>query len=151
MVRDFETHARILFNQKHGYSFAAHLRHNAEHFAHDERCKPLRGFIKNEQLRIEQQRASDREHFLLAARELAAAVLLTLSKTRKQRVDALRRPWPSTFERDLQVLVHAEIGKDTPAFGNVTDSGGSDPEGRPAGGVMSENGNTTFSRGCEAH
>ncbi len=37
VVGDFETHAHILLDQQHRDSFGAHLRDDAEDFAHDQR------------------------------------------------------------------------------------------------------------------
>src|SRR6266567_6902534 len=112
MIRDLQAHARILLHQQNRYAFIAHARDNLEHLAHDQRREALRGLIENEQLGIEQQRAADREHFLLAAGELAAAVLLAFGEARKQRVDALDGPRPAALERHFEIFLDAEISED---------------------------------------
>ena len=45
-----------------------------EDLLHDQRRQALRRLVEHQQLRVEQQRAGDRQHFLLAARKLAALV-----------------------------------------------------------------------------
>src|SRR5262252_5891638 len=66
MVRNFQAHPRVLFDQQHGDSFSAHPRHDVENLAHDNRCKSLRRLVEDEQARIQEERASNRQHLLLA-------------------------------------------------------------------------------------
>ena len=58
----------------------------------DDRREPLGRLVHDQELRIGEQRAGDREHLLLAAGELAAAIVLALGQPRKGLVDALDRP-----------------------------------------------------------
>ena len=58
----------------------------------DRRREPLGGLVHDQQLRVRQERAADREHLLLAAGELRAAVLLALGEAREELVDRGRRP-----------------------------------------------------------
>ena len=74
MVGNFQAHAHILLDQEHGDALFAHLRHDTEDFAGNERREPLRGLVENEELGIDQKGASDREHFLFATGELPAAI-----------------------------------------------------------------------------
>ncbi len=48
--------------------------------------------VHDQQLRVGQQRARDRQHLLLAAGELAAAIVLALGEAREGVVDALDGP-----------------------------------------------------------
>src|SRR6516165_2678185 len=121
VVGNLQAHSGILLDQQDRNAFVAHLCHDLKHLAHDQRREPLRGLIENQQLGIEQQRAADREHLLLAAGELAPRVLLSLSEAGKELVDALRGPWSLALQRHFQILIDTEIGKDAPPFGNVAD------------------------------
>ena len=52
----------------------------------------LGGLVHDQEPRVPEQRAPDREHLLLAARQLRAAVALALGESGKQVVDAIRGP-----------------------------------------------------------
>src|SRR6516164_9662957 len=58
----------------------------------NQRCEPERRLIQKEQLRLAHQRASDREHLLLASRHSASSLLLALSEPRKQSKKMLYLP-----------------------------------------------------------
>ena len=93
VVGDFEAHARILLDQQHRNALGLRICcDDAEHLAHDQRRQPLRRLVENQELGIEQQRAGDRQHFLLAAGKLTAAIELALGEAREQLVDALDGP-----------------------------------------------------------
>ena len=69
-----------------------------------------------------EQRATDREHLLLPARELRAAVPLPLGKPREELVDALWSPPPRAVVTSLdhaQVLVYGQRGEQPSALRNV--------------------------------
>jgi hypothetical protein len=55
----------------------------AQQLLDDDRREPLERLVEEEQLRVEDERARDREHLLLAARELVAEVGLALLEARK--------------------------------------------------------------------
>ena len=70
-----------------------------------------------------EQRARDREHLLLAAGELAAAMVLALGQPRERLVDALDRPGAAPHAGGkLQMLVDAERAPQPPALRNVADA-----------------------------
>ena len=75
---------------------------------------------------------ADREHLLLAARELRAAVPLALREAREEVVHAVDRPaLPSAAIADhAQVLVDGERREEPPALGHVPDPELRDPVGR---------------------
>ena len=60
--------------------------------ADDHRREALGRLVHHQQARIGEQRARDREHLLLAAGELAAAIVLALGEAREGVVDALDGP-----------------------------------------------------------
>ena len=55
-----------------------------ENILHDTRCEAHRGLIEQQQARTRHQRAADRQHLLLAARQKAGCLFLSLGKTRKE-------------------------------------------------------------------
>ena len=58
----------------------------------DDRRQPFGRLVHDEQLRVGQKRARDRQHLLFAARELAAAMVLAFGKAGKRLVDAIDGP-----------------------------------------------------------
>ena len=59
----------------------------------DRRREALRGLVHDEDPRVRDEGAADREHLLLAAGELGSTVALPLGEAREQLVDALARPF----------------------------------------------------------
>ena len=125
---------------------AAHLRDDAEHLAHDQRRQPLRWLVQDQQPRIEQQRAGDRQHLLLAAGKLPAAVLLALGEPREQLVDARDGPRAGPLQRHAQVFLHRQVGEDAPPLRHVADAEGGDAERRQARGLLAEHPHTCRER-----
>ena len=124
---------------------------DTEHLAHDQRRQSLRRLVENQQSRIQQQCAPDRQHLLLAAGELPSTIELALLEAGKQLVDSLDGPRPAAFERHLEVFLDAEVGENAPAFGHVTDAEGCDAKGRRARGILAEDRNLAFARRRQAH
>jgi len=88
--------------------------------AHD-RGEPFGGFVEHEQLRVRHQRAPDREHLLLAARELPAQVAAPLAQAREELVHALQGPGPSALVLRVargghEVLLDRQPREDLPAL-----------------------------------
>ena len=87
----------------------------------------LRRLVHDQDLRVRNQRPADREHLLLATRELCTAVSLALAESRKEVVDALTRPLAApvgrrSSRRDAQVLVDGERREEATALRDVTDT-----------------------------
>ena len=122
LVGNLQRDAHVLLDQQHGHSLVAHLRHDAKDLLHDQRRQPLRRFVEDQQPRVQQQRARDRQHFLLAAGKLPPAVLLAFRQARKHLIDTLDRPWTRPLDRHVQVLVHREVGEDTPSLRHETNA-----------------------------
>src|ERR1700678_339403 len=69
------------------------------------------------------QRARDRQHLLLAAGELASAIILALGEAREGVVDALDRPRATAHARGhAQMLVDGERTPQTPPLRYVADA-----------------------------
>ena len=89
-------------------------------------ASPSDGSSINEHLRVRDERASDREHLLLAARELRTAVALPLRQTWEQVVDTLTGPFAATVRRrtagrDAEVLVDGERREEATTLRNVAE------------------------------
>src|SRR5260221_7609662 len=92
VIGDLQAHAHVLLDEENRDALVAHPRDDAEDLADDERRQALRRLVEDEQLGVEQQGAADRQHLLLAARELAATIAAALGEAREKPVDA--RPGP---------------------------------------------------------
>ena len=101
-------------------------------------ARPFGRLVHDQQPGLEQQGAADRQHLLLAARELAAAILLALGQARKELIDARDGPRPSAARalRQAQMLVDRERGPDPPSLRHVADAEIGDPVGRQAQYVL---------------
>ena len=84
--------AEVLLDQQDAQTVLLEPPEHLDQVLDDRRRQALRGLVHDQELRVGQQRASDRQHLLLAARELRATVLAALCETRKQVVDPVRRP-----------------------------------------------------------
>src|SRR6201999_3478764 len=60
-------------------------------------------------------------------------------------------PRSLTFERDLEIFLDTEIGKDAPSLRHETDAFRGDTKGRPARGDLSEYRDFAFARRGQAH
>ena len=94
-VGDIDGDAEILLDQQHrDLALAAQRLQHLDHLVDDDRRQPFGRLIHDQEPGIEQQRAADRQHLLLAARELAAAVPAALGQAREKLIDARHRPRP---------------------------------------------------------
>jgi hypothetical protein len=88
-------------------------------------ARPSSGSSSSSSLRVQHQRAADRQHLLLAARELRAQIRLALGKAREHLVHALRhsRDWAGP-RHGREVLVHRERLEDVALLRHPADAGG---------------------------
>ena len=104
-----------------------HLAQHAENALDDQRRKAERGFIENQQTRLRDERAADRQHLLLAAGEHAGALMAALLQDReilihpiKSRVEgAARAP---AISAELQIIFDREIRKQHAPLGHLDDA-----------------------------
>src|SRR5438876_2960032 len=80
--------AEILLDQQDGEALLLEPRDGAADLLHDHRREALGGLIEQQEARTGAQDAPDREHLLLAARELGALALQPLVQVGKQLIDA---------------------------------------------------------------
>src|SRR5437879_7228027 len=91
----------------------------------DERREPLRCLVEDEQARVRHERAPDREHLLLAAREGPAEDALATGEPGREGADLLDRPRVPVAAavrrgRD-KILAHGEVREDLAASGHEAD------------------------------
>ena len=97
----------------------------------DDRSEPFGGLVHDEQMRVEQKRARNSEHLLLAAGKLVTAIAAPLRKSRECFVDALDRPLrPVIAGCEPQMLVDRNRRPKTPALRNVAEAKARDFSGR---------------------
>ena len=84
----------VLFDQENVQALLHELPECLDQALDDRGGKPFGRLIHDQQLRVRQQRTTDREHLLLPARELRAAVPLPLGQAWKELVDPLWSPSP---------------------------------------------------------
>ena len=93
--------------------------------ARDQRRESFGRLVENQQVGIGQERAADRQHLLLAARQLIAAVTKARGEPRKYREHALLRPVAAPIRSRArghqQIFAHVEIGEDAAALGDIGD------------------------------
>ena len=89
-------------------------RDDLEDLLDDERRQAERRLVEQQEARPAHQRARDREHLLLAARQRAAALALALLEDREQREDALEilgEIWRIGGGAELQIFSTVMRGK----------------------------------------
>src|SRR6202012_3172967 len=70
---------------------------------------------------------------------------------RKPLVDALDIPSTLALQRNLEILCDAEVGEDAPSLRHKADAEGCDAKGRPARGLLAEDGDPAGTRRRQAH
>src|SRR6185436_13402116 len=120
--------AEVLLDQQERQALALELPERLDHVLDDRRREPLRGLVHHHEARVRHERPPDREHLLLAARELRAAVALALGEPREELVDPLARPLAARRRAagaprgDPQVLVDGERREEATALRDVADA-----------------------------
>ncbi len=139
IFRDRGCHADVLLDHKHRH--LAVFRKPHQHLCDlgdDDRREAFGRFVHDEKMRVGQKRARDRQHLLLAARELAAAMVLALSQPGKGVVDAFDRPGAAPYPGGkTQMLGNAERAPKPPSLRNIADACSCDPGRAEAGDVFS--------------
>src|SRR5215472_14595201 len=79
-----ENLARILLDDDGGYAFLENAPQRCEKLLDENGRQAFERLIEQQDLRIEHERATDRQHLLLAARELVAQIAAPLREPREQ-------------------------------------------------------------------
>ena len=145
--------ADILLDHEHRH--VAVFAETHQHFldlGDDDRRQPLGRLVHDEQLRVGEKRAGDRQHLLFAARELAAAMILAFGKAGKRLVDAIDGPGAAPHAGgQAQMLGDAERAPQPSALRNIADACLRDPRRAEAGDVLAANANRAAARPQQAH
>ncbi len=88
----------------------------------DQWSETLGGLIQQEKLGTAHQGPADREHLLLAAAQVSGPAGLDLFKGWKEIVDTPLVPVLVSPERNLEIVIDREIGKDPPIVGDIGDA-----------------------------
>ena len=117
-------HAEVLLDQQDREPFLLELLERLDQVLDDRRREPLGRLVHDQERRVREQRARDREHLLLAAGELRAAVSLALAEAREELVRALDRPALRAAARaeHAEMLVDRERREEAPSLRHVADA-----------------------------
>ena len=123
MVGDPEDLLRALLHQDRRHALVAdQAGERGEQLFDDDRREAFERLVEQHDFRIEHEGAPDRQHLLLAARELVAEIGPALGEAWKHAVDLVRRP--RTRQRDRgQVFMHRERLEDVALLGHPADAG----------------------------
>ena len=116
--------ADILLDHENGdVAFRAEPDQHLLDLGDNHRREALGRLVHDEEFGIGHERAPDRQHLLLAAGKLAAAVALALGQSREGVVNALDRPGARLTGRNhAQVLVDRQRPPEAPALRHVADA-----------------------------
>ena len=107
---------QVLLHQQDRQPAPLELRDHPPHLAHQQRRQAFGRLVHQQQVGIGHERPADRQHLLLAARELVGAIGRPLAQPRKQSIHLLEAPPPGAAAGHLEVLPHAQRREDAPAL-----------------------------------
>ena len=121
---DRRRHPDILLDDEHrDVALLAEPHQHVLDLGHDDGRQSFGRLVHDQETRIGHQRARDRQHLLLAAGELGAAIVLALGQAREGVVDALDGPRAAPHACDhAQVLVDGERAPQPPPLRHVADA-----------------------------
>ena len=123
VVGHAQHHLRMLLHDDGCQAFFARDAANrSEQLLHDDRCETFERFVKQQQSRIESQRASEGQHLLFAARQLCAEVATPFGQSGKQLENPGWRPGAGACHRG-QVLKYRERFEDIALLRHPADTG----------------------------
>ncbi len=118
--------ADVLVNDEHRLPARFQHRQAVPDLLANQRREAFGGFIQNQEFRIGHQRAADRQHLLLAARQCHAHIVAALGETWKQRMDLFDGPGigiACPIARGChQIFVDRQIRKNLPPFRHQADT-----------------------------
>ena len=110
-----------------------------EHLAHQQRRQPHRGFVHQDQARLCHQRAADRQHLLLAARQIAGepGALLQAREIGEHPLHVFGHSGGrSRVRAETKVLDHRHVLNDAATFHHLEDAAMHDAVRRQAGDLL---------------
>src|SRR3954447_21688814 len=120
-VCDGQRHVRVLLDDEHRDTGLVHLLDDLELAVDENRREPHRRFVHQEQLRLRHQRASHRDHLLLAAGHRPRELRATLVEQREELVHAvevLLRTAAVQVRAHLQVFEHCHRTEEPAVLGD---------------------------------
>src|SRR5579885_3303989 len=151
-VRDGRGKPEVLFDQKDRESRPLEPADRGADLLHDHRREALGRLVEQQQARACTQDPRDRQHLLLAARELSALAHAPLEQVGKQGVYVVgRHAARSNGRRQQQVLLHREAREDAALLGAVGDSETRDAIGRKCADGTAGKGDRSAAIGQDAH
>src|SRR4051812_47338531 len=117
-------HGQVLLDHEDRQAVAREPLERLDQHLDDRRREPLGRLVHDQEPRVGEQRAADREHLLLAAGELHPAVPAPLGQTWEQLVHGIRRPAliAAPRRRHPQVLVDGQRREQPPPLRHVADA-----------------------------
>src|SRR5215510_1232916 len=114
VVGDPERKGKVLLDDQDGRAAGLEPAEDAPELAHQEGRQAFGGLVHQQDVGVADQRPPAREHLLLAAGELIAAVLDPLAEPREEIEHPAEAPARAVAGAlaDLEMLAHAERGKD---------------------------------------
>src|SRR6058998_3478547 len=128
VLREPERHRGVLLREQDSDArLAVHATDDLEDLVHQHRRQPHRGLVEQHELGPRHERAADRHHLLLAARDVAGLDLAPLRQPGKVAIHELELPLrrvavlPRVAARE-EVLLDREVLEDVPALHHLDDS-----------------------------
>ena len=132
-MRDAERHRGILLDDENRRALLVDRADDVEHLVDEDRRKAHRRLVHQQQLRPRHQRASDRDHLLLAARQRAGVLVEPLLDAREQCEHALMvgiefggRAMTPAERTQRQVLAHGHAPEQAARLGHQRDAAADD-------------------------
>src|SRR3954471_9698246 len=139
-VGDLERERHVLLDEQHrGAELGGDAAQDGKQPLDDHWREPEAHLVDQQHARRADQRAPDREHLLLAARQHAGLAVKALAQLRQQ-VQQLRVPRIALRRREREVLAHRHAEEQRPALGHERDAAARKPMGGDAGEVLAVQG-----------
>ncbi len=124
---DGQRHGGVLLHEQDRRALPVDVAHGVEDLLDEHGRQPHARLVEQEQARARHERAADRQHLLLAARERAGDLGDALVEPGEQREDALEiardhRRVAARVGAHHEVLAHAQAIEDAAALGHVCDA-----------------------------
>src|SRR5262245_11871665 len=132
-ARGAQRELRVLLDDEDGEPLLlVEVAEDPEDLPDDDRREPEGRFVEEQEKRPRHERAGDREHLLLAARERSGLLLAAPVEPREMAADplvVLREAASLEIPAQTEVLVHRQLTEDAAALRDVCDSGARDALG----------------------
>ncbi len=126
VVGQIQRELEVLLDQHDRLALGLEPRDGPADFGDDQRREPFRRLVHQQHARIAHQRAADREHLLLAARERAGGLLLALLQAREHSNTRSRSTGACSPRgarcATIEVLAHRQRREDAPPLRHEADA-----------------------------